>query len=317
MSGKQPDEVVRHIFKVFSKTTHQCMEPNETCTKPAIQSHSIPNSNVLSRLSRDGHVVAPKVKISLHSPPEVMLNPVGKNKATTFTGLCSDHDNDIFRPIDIVVPDIENSMHLFLLAYRAVFREHHAVIQSAIRIQSTYSKRVESGVDPADESSDFGLLASSHLCNAYETYTYKRRFDVMYQKLNWTGLKHRIVVLDCQVPTVAVSSMFSMDNIDSDEVPRICLSVIPREGDVVVIFSCVPEDEFAMVDRIDRIMSSTGYYQKYLISKLILANCDNFVLSPDYFDALTEDRKEAIRLLCARMDIFNSDDYEDENLYLF
>ncbi len=122
----------------------------------------------------------PQLRQRLPEAPEINFVRVGINKATTFTSLCSSHDNEIFRPIDVTSPDYTQERHLFLLAYRAVLREYHACLEGALRLQSGYQKRVELGLSSQGEADHSGLLAASHLVNAYELHEYKETLDTSY-----------------------------------------------------------------------------------------------------------------------------------------
>ncbi len=150
-------KTINHFFQVHRTSTDGCLEPSEKCRESAIRSHSIPSSVVLDRLARDGHLIMPQMKLKVPPPGEIEFKQIGKNKATTFTGLCAKHDNHLFRPIDNGLPDLGTPQHLFLLAYRAVLREFHAVLQNAARFQSTYLKRVEVGLSPGDRPDNFGI----------------------------------------------------------------------------------------------------------------------------------------------------------------
>jgi len=143
MDDKATLETINHFFKVHGTSTDRCHEPTEKCEQEAIRAHSIPSGTVLGRLTREGHVVMPQMKLKVPPPAEIEFKRVGRNKATTFSGLCAQHDNYIFHPIDDRLPDLAGQSHLFLLAYRAVLREYHVVLQNALRFQSTYQKRVE------------------------------------------------------------------------------------------------------------------------------------------------------------------------------
>lgn len=317
MDDKARLETLNHFFKVHGISTHRCHEPSEQCDQTAIRAHSIPSATVLARLSDDGHVIMPHMKLKVPPPAEISFKRVGKNQATTFTGLCSQHDNDIFRPIDGGLPDLGDPSHLFLLAYRAVLREFHVCLQNALRFQSTYQNRVEIGLSPCTEPCTFGMFAVAHLANAYECYQYKREFDRYYLTTDWSQLHHHIVVLKGQPPSIAVSSMFSLDDVDAPETPRVTLSVFPSGPDVTVACSALPHDAPFVRTYLDRILSSESYFQKYLLSKLILQSCDNFVMAPTYYDALTQDRKDAICEFYVDTILENAEDHEDERLYLF
>jgi hypothetical protein len=317
MDDKAKLKTVNHFFKVQGKSTNRCLDPSESCDQPAIRAHSIPGGTVLDRIAENGHVVMPQLKLSVPPPAEIEFKSVGRNKATTFTGLCSSHDNNIFRPIDDALPDPADTSHLFLLAYRAVLREYHVCLQNGLRFQSTYQKRVEVGLSPGDEPCDFGMFATAHLGNAFECYEYKRHFDRWFLASEWQQLDHHVIVLEKQPATVAVCSMFSLDDVDAPETPRVTLSIYPSGDDVVVVFSATSSDASFVAAYLDRILRSDGQFQKYLLSKLILHSCDNFVMVPSYYDSLPQDQKDAICQFYVDTIQVNAEDHEDQRLYLF
>lgn len=317
MDEKKKKETLNHFFKVLSKSSDRCLEPNETCDQKAIQSHSIPVSTILQKLSKDGHVIMPKSKLKYPPPVEIDLKSIGINKATTFSGLCSDHDREIFRPIDIDLPDLSDPLHLFLLAYRSVLREYHVCLQNGLRFQSTYIKRTEVGISPKNEPDNFGMFATAHLINAYECYEYKRQFDKYFLQHDWSKLKHFVIILKNQPATIAVSSLFSLDEIIAPDTPRVILNVYPSDNNVIVLFSTIKSDEPFVSKYLRRILTSSGYYQKYLLSKLILQSCDNFVLSPEYFESFSQERKNVVCNYFINTMTKNDEKYENKLLYLF
>src|SRR5689334_8203934 len=139
---QQLQEMKNLMFRLQGSRLERCLEPREECEAKAIKAHSIAKSSVLNQLCEDNHVVMPVARQQSDAPPTVEFRRVGKNTASTFTGLCARHDNQIFRPIDDFSFDVLNPEHLFLLAYRSVLNELHAVMQGAARIQVAYQKRV-------------------------------------------------------------------------------------------------------------------------------------------------------------------------------
>ena len=261
--------------------------------------------------------MATSSKLKAHPPAEVSFDWVGRNNATTFAGLCARHDNDIFREIDDHIPDHCNPEHLFLLAYRSVLRELHAVIQNAIRIQLTYQKRVEIGVSPGDAPCQAGLLATAYVINAYESYEYKRQFDQVYLSQGWNELHHEVIRLADQRPTVAVSAMFSLDEVEAPETPRATLNIYPAGQDVIAVVSSTAADRPYVAPLVSRIVTAEGHYQKYLLSRLVLQRTSNFVLAPSHFDTLTATQKQAMCQYFVDTFIDDYDDRDDHNLYLF
>ena len=85
-------------------------------------------------LARDGHVKALGKRIDKKMGPVIRFEDIGRNQATTFTGFCSLHDSEIFKPIDSNTFRPTDPEHLFLTAYRAVAKELHSTMEAAVRI---------------------------------------------------------------------------------------------------------------------------------------------------------------------------------------
>jgi hypothetical protein len=267
-------------------------------------------------MAKDGHVIFPKMKINIDGPLEVKFELLGVNNATTFSGLCSKHDTELFQEID-ELPDPSNPKHLFLLAYRAVVREYHVVLQNAVRFQSTLHKRVEVGISSPHFPDAFGMHATQAIANFIETRHYKKQFDEAFLQSNWASLTHHVKVLDNQRPSVAVNSMFSLEQIDRDDTPRVFLNVYPARGATIVVFSTTKKDSGRVASFLSRVLHSEQFLFCYLLSKLILQNCDNIVLAPDFWLSLAVEQQTAIE----RYFVETIENYvmesEDQRLYLF
>ena len=161
------------------------------------------------------------------------------------------------------------------------------------------------------------MFATAHLANAFECYEYKRHFDQWFLRADWQQLSHHVIILENQPATVAVSSMFSLDDVDAPETPRVTLSLYPCGNDMVVVFSAIPSDAPFVTTYLDRILNSDGPFQKYLLSKLILQSCDNFVMVPSHFDSMPQEQKDALGQFYVDTIQVNAEDHEDQRLYLF
>ena len=91
------------------------------CNQEPIRAHSIQNSGVIDLIALGGHVVAFRPSYSSEGL-EVEFKLVGRNHASTFTGLCNEHDTKLFLPLDTKPLDVTDREQLFLLAYRSVTR---------------------------------------------------------------------------------------------------------------------------------------------------------------------------------------------------
>lgn len=311
------------LFGAFMKITNaqfsRCLDRSIVCAKPAIRAHSIQNARVLDAIASDGHVVAPIVRSTCAGGPVIRLDEVGRNKASTFSGLCAEHDRQIFSPLEVAGMDLDSDEHRFLLAYRAAYRELHACMETAMRLQAGYLERVERGLDPKGVPTEAGILAAVRMGLAHEMFRYKVALDDAYASCNFAALSHDLVVLRVEAPTVAVCSLFSFDHEvkNAESLLRVHLNVLPlAEDTTVALFSYRPEDQSPARARLDRVLNSSGQHQKYELSRLILQSCENFVLRPDYFDSWGEDKVLAVEAYFSKTLVLPSED-ESPHLYLF
>ena len=307
------------FFKRDKWRLNRCLAPGMSCTATAIRAHSLQNSRVLDLLVRNDHVKGLAHRIDKETGPSILFDDVGRNRATTFTGFCSEHDSEIFRPIDTNSFSSTDSEHLFLVSYRAVAREFHAVMEGAVKIQSGYEKRVELGIDSGEKPSPAGKLAVEHMIKAYQEYTYKCRFDEAYVSRQHDSVAHDVIKICHEEPTVAVCSLFSIDGVSRDgDWVRVALNVLPiNVYESIAVFSYLPEDSALARSTLSPILSSNSHYQKYLLSKLILNNCENFVVSPAYYEKWNAKKKDVVIDYFKRTLLTGNLEAENEYLYLF
>ena len=128
-----PWEASKAFRAAFS--TKDCLAPQawlDKCRGRIVRAHTVPKSGSLKTIARDGHVYS--LDLSLDGVRKSPHGPVPKlcgiNRASTFTGFCSGHDNEIFLPLEKFVFS-GTPEQCFLLGYRALARElytHRAAI---------------------------------------------------------------------------------------------------------------------------------------------------------------------------------------------
>jgi hypothetical protein len=312
-------ELLSYFFERDKWRFKRCLAPGMSCLSTAIRSHSLQNSRVLDLLVRDGHLKALTRRIDKKTGPVIFFHDVGRNQATTLTGFCSEHDSDIFKPIDNDAFQPTDSEHLFLVAYRAVAMELHALLEATSRIQSTYLKRVELRLDSGYEPSPAGMLAVEHMTKAYLTHLYKDHFDRAMLSKQYGGVLHNVIKICHEEATVAVCSLSSLDGLSrNDDWVRFALNVLPlSQNESIVAFSYLPEDAALVRAALSLILESNGFYQKHLLSRLILNNCENFVVSPEYFDRWSPEKKKAVTDYFVKTLFQGNLEVESEHLYLF
>lgn len=301
--------------KIWNEGWGRCLEPHWTCAEPPIKAHSIQNARILDRIARNGYVAMLSPSYHPKKPPLPEFRLVGRNKATTFEGFCATHDRQIFQRIDDEPIGTTDAEQLFLLAYRAVTRELHTTMAIAYKAQCSYKEAVKLGLSPGDRPCKRGMFAVERMAIAWDTYRYRLSFDEDLLTNRYDGVHHRTVEIHCAQPTLAVSSLFSVDALNSGEdCLLMSLSVLPvEETRAFAAFSWRSnEDGPAKAWLDDQLPSHLADSEvRRRVSRLVLANCENIVLSPELVDSLTVEDKERIQAFFLRT-AFEVDDGSQE-----
>jgi hypothetical protein len=165
--------------------------------------------------------------------------------------------------------------------------ELHAIIESAAMFQKMYQARVELGWDPRSKLSPAGRLATQEMQFAVVTWRYRAdNFDVDFLSRDYSKIEHDVIVFEDQKSCIAVSSLFSIEGVTrQDDNVRIALNVLPvSDVKTVAIFSYHRDDCELARAALNRVIGSSGEYQKYELSKLVIKKMSNFYISPAHFE---------------------------------
>lgn len=290
-------ENLSKFFRIQKQRFGRCLEPNMVCEKKAIRAHSVQNANALEYIADNNHVYELKLEVK-DNQPECTFKLVGRNNASTFTGFCSDHDAEIFRPVDTKPLSLDDQEQLFLLAYRSVTRELHATLEGAMRIQSTYLSLVEDGKVPADEPSGPGVEAVQHMMKAWAVWKYRAKFfDPLFESHRFADVRHLSFKIENERPRIAASSFFSADLKPwGKPFAAIVVNVIPTgPEETTVLFSYSRSHARRAVKYLAPIMQSKGERQKYELSYLLIDRAENFFLNPSVVKGWPEAKKNTIK----------------------
>ena len=306
------------VFELQKLSLRRCLEPSEACSKPPIRAHSIQNATVLNKLCCDGHVIMPRLKAQSTGQTGVSFELIGRRQATTFTGLCGKHDHAIFDPIDKGPIDGCSEEHLFLLAYRSVLRELHAVLTGAFKIQLGFQEKVVLGLVRGDVPTADGVRATEQLMNAFDSYQYKREYDAACSEKEFGRIEHVPFFERGWLPTIAVSALFSLDSIVvGDDVARVALNVYPSENGMMVVFSFLKNHAQYIRPFLEPFRAVSGDRLLQMVSVRTLNSCENFVIAPSFWNGLNDSKKRAIRDFYVSSLLADAGDLENRDFMLF
>lgn len=271
----------------------RCMHLGFDCKNDAIRPHSIQNSGVLDLLQRDNHVIVPKPKIDFSKPPSFEFGPVGRNKALTFTGLCADHDTELFKLADTLPLDTSNKKQLEQHAYRTAMKELHTCIEEGARFFALDADNVQKGLTKPGEggAAQMAIIFADKSWRVFRFRT--QNFDTPSLEGKDPLIEHRVIVLEGQKPSVAVSSFFGMGNEPNGDIIGGMLSVIPEADKTVAILSYATSQKDAVVKAVPDLFDENADKKKAL-SRTILQRVENFTLSPAFYDSWTEEKKKKV-----------------------
>lgn len=290
------------LFEELSKKYRRCMYPTDSpespglyCGKPAIRAHSIQNGGTLGKLCEDDHVYLLQGNPMLDSEPRMPeLARVGRNRATTFTGLCNEHDTKLFRPIESSPLDLANPEHVFLMTYRSALRGAHAAIENA-RWSSNAARRLseEEHTGPYEEGIGRHLSAYPVLAGM-QAFMEKARLDDLYLRVNYGDVLHKIVPLPEMKPSVAANAFFSV-GMRGKEWVFCALNVFPADGKHVMVFSYRRRNRRFVERFVDKhLMMTYGTRREIAASKVLLDVCETITLKPSHRESLSAEQSAAI-----------------------
>lgn len=307
-----------HAYKAWSARFGQCLAPGSSCANQPIRAHSVQRQGPIRLLSGDDHVVMLRMRLDLERGPTISFEHIGVKKATVFAGLCAKHDSALFRRIDLHATHADDAQSLFLHAYRSVLRETHVCLEFAAKLQSVYQKQCDLELTDRDVPTRGGLFALERFIAAYETWLYKEHFDRAYLSGDLAAISHDVVDLGETGPCIAVSSLFSLDEVRvGDDSARVDLNVIPVAGRTFVVLSYIDRDRDAARVWLAPILAATGRRQRYLFSRLILERSENIVINPALYAKWSDERRKVVLRFFGDTILKNNPNFEDERLNLF
>jgi hypothetical protein len=274
------------IHRLKNAQYERCLWHTMTCSSAPIKAHAIQNSRALEVLAEDGHVVMvkPEIKGEEFGLP---FKRVGRNLATTFTGMCLEHDTLLFRAIDTNEIDPTNAEHSFLVAYRAVLKGLHAA------------------------------LAVGQMMQMFE---FSQCFHQAYKTTAWDSIVHVTLCIPTLSPALAASGVclpVEAQTLKRKNRPFLVFSIFPQNNSHFVQFSWLPEVDVVMRLVTKDIITASGDRQLHLLSKFILKYTETFTLKPSVYESFSRPQVDQITKYFLANAAGGRKDWDDPKLYLF
>lgn len=222
-SPKSPSalwDVAKRSKKLFS--AKYCLAPQSwlpSCSGKIITAHTIPKSSSLDAISRDGHVYAlkPGLDTLVRTGGTYDLELVGINKASTFTGFCSKHDDQIFAPLE-KMPFCASREQLFLLSYRAFCRELFMKKAQLLALPELRTMDIDKA---AEQQVRIQSMISGYITGAKKAISElerkKRKYDSAITERAFLGYESFVIKLSTPPPVMCSGCIFPEYGFDGDK----------------------------------------------------------------------------------------------------
>lgn len=292
---------IAKFFELQKNRLSKCMHANFSCKNEAIRAHSIQNSKVLDLLQQDNHVIMPRPKLAVGKEPAIELALIGRNNASTFTGLCAEHDARLFNIADTKPLDLSNNSQMNQLAYRAAMRELHVCLEAGYRFQLALIDNQRTGAVKPNQPSGAGDAALIFMEKAWRIFRYLSRFQLARLNGKEPFVEHFAIVLPNREPTVAASALFSVDFNKEGDIVGPMLNVFPTDQNTTVAIMSYPTEQAAAIKaKLPKIFDH-GSDRKKELSILILKKVENFALSPKFYNSWSLEKRAGV------LSAFNAD----------
>lgn len=273
---------------------HRCRE--------FIRAHSIQERGLLSKITNTGHVYTLSADMSdlnkKHGLPMYKKKSIGN--VSTFLGFCKEHDNELFKPIDdqYLIP---NDQQVLLYAYRSLARELF-VKENALTclnrwVNKTDHEFMRQYLETYNASVEFGFNNLKRHKLLYDSSLRSNSFhDVRY-----------VLFLSNDNPTIAFSGLLYPDfdfmgrllqdlGNHKDKLELITFCSAPMARGWGYLFSWHNASSNICKEYMQSLatMMYEGHNISDLLFRMVILNCENCAISPEWWDALSEKQREAV-----------------------
>lgn len=292
----------------FKKTFEQryCLCPEELkhdCSGKIINAHTISKSQNLKPIAKNQHVYGLSKSLqNAHRSggPNYELQSI--NKASTFTGFCSFHDNSLFEPLE-KLPFVGSKEQCFLLAYRIISRELFLKKISLEKILSDiadhqfldralYTKYLAESMDIGRSKGENDLEIEK---KKYDEMLLSKDFSKLRSCIFYFKKNPTIMFAGATVPIFDFegNKLFDLANFSINASVLTFSSLASASGGCVV-FSWIESDN----DNCERFMKSLKNNSPSTLTDAIInfiyETCENHFMSPEWWDSLANVKREKL-----------------------
>ncbi|WP_123409387.1 SEC-C domain-containing protein [Pseudomonas frederiksbergensis] len=291
------------------KKTKKCSVPQSLaheCSKKIINAHTVSKSSSLKAIAKDGHVLKISIDLKINAAPSIILDEVGINNASTFSGFCSVHDKNLFSSIEDEafrpVP-----LHCFLVTYRGIskelFSKDYASKVFGLMKTLDRGKSVPEQVAIQAASSSFG---NNNDLTTGDLKHIKSKLDAMLLSSDFSGLNYAVFTLDSPPPIMGsamVGPTFdfngnkaqNISSLSSDMPDYIAINSFSSDGKGYIVLSWLSEHSETCNKLMRQILDQKLTADSLAVFMILLI--ENFYISPAWWLSLDNDTQTLIKSL--------------------
>jgi len=282
-------------------STKVCMAPFSDHDGSIVAAHTMSVKAVLSKIGKDGHVYAPKFS-GRFSPDEypIQIKRIGLREVSVFNGFCAKHDVSLFSCIENE-PFYFARKQLFMLAYRSVARECYLKRKQHESLPSLDQfKEVHGITEPIAYKNEVFIQQAATLRGAEECEALKAKYDKYLVDESWDRLVTHAILFP-KTPSLTACFVFQpfhdmegnqlqdYENLEA-EMSQLSITVMPLEQGGAVVFSWLDLSNSAPRCFFESVINTTNITSSVI--HVVLDNCENFALSPRWYEALPQVTKD-------------------------
>ncbi|WP_158754623.1 SEC-C domain-containing protein [Dyella sp. S184] len=276
------------------------------CTGLIVRAHTVPKSGSLAKIAENGHVYAfvPTLEDLIKHDGVLPPKLVGVNGASTFTGFCSKHDNELFAPVEqenfSSRPD-----QCFLLSYRAYAREVYTKKAAAASAKQHLildrGKPVIEQIGIQATSAAYGLGLSAAL-NDIEHH--QPRFEAPLLSGDYSAVRAYVISFDAPPPVMCSGSFAPEQDFAGLTLQDLAdLSVIPHLISVTsffgglhghVVFVWLPDDDPVCLPFVRSLASIPDSDLSSALVRFMFEFFENVHINPSWWRGLSQAHQEAL-----------------------
>jgi hypothetical protein len=272
------------------------------CSKTLIGAHSIQNNGVLNQIAVENHVYTLNIEIDKNMMlPQLKFEPIGKNKASVFSGFCKKHDEEYFNGIedkDYGGTLVQN----YWYAFRALCFELHR----KLRLKQSYTTLFQKHPQATRVPDIYTNYYNTEL-NIRDSWKEYERFKKLFLNRSFNQLDSFVKIVPFKVGFTATTSVAVGIDMEGDLaaniynydekifIPSLYISVIPQSNSTIIIISRFKED-LCYEKLLTQLKNTENTDTLFRYITFCLAEySENIYFSPLIVDTLAEDKKSKIK----------------------